>query len=105
MDSSEKKQKLRELIQGSMFLDRKLKDELLADLDLAGPEELAVIEEAFTEAEKQQNQLVEKMVEHDDTFLTRLKQFKASTIRKYQKKVEKSERKKEQAEEILKKIQ
>lgn len=98
------KQKLKELIQGSLFLEKDVKDSLLEKFDLLTNKELAQIQELFQESEQKQSDLVGKMVEHDQTFLPRLKDFKRAEIRKFQKKTEKKERTKEKAEDILKQI-
>lgn len=98
------KQKLKDLIQGSLFLDKETKDSLLENFDALTEGELLNIQNLFEKSEINQNSLIEKIVRHDDTFLPRLKQFKHEEIKKYQHQAEKKERTKEKAEDILKQI-
>jgi hypothetical protein len=104
MDTKLPKEKLRELIQGSMFLAKDVKESLLSNFDSLTEQDLSEIEELFIEAENKQSELIDKIVEFDETFLPRLRQFKKSEIRKYQKQVEEGERKVEKPEQILNKM-
>ena len=67
-------------------------------------DELKELQEIFEEAKNKQDDLVTKMVKYDDDFVAELKGWKASAIRKEFKRYEKSQRKEEAAEKILKEI-
>lgn len=98
-------QKLRPLIQGSIFLKEEQKEKLLANLHKATKKDLATLEAIFGHARKYQENLIDDIVEYDDTFVARLKGFKQAEINKFSQKVEKKQRKKEKAEDILKKLE
>jgi hypothetical protein len=101
VDQNEQKQKLTTLIQGSMFLEEDLKIQLLQNLDKANEQDLKELETIFTASYEQQDSLIEKMLTYDPTFLPRLKDFKRTEIRGFQKQQETKERAEENPENIL----
>ena len=82
-----------------------LKRKLLENLERVGPADFELLTALFGDAEKKQEKLLGKIVKHDDTFVPRLKNFIKSEIRKFHGGVEKAQRKKEKAEEILREIE
>lgn len=98
-------QKLKKEIQESIFLKDEQKQKLLANLHKASKTDLATLKAIFGHAHKYQENLVDDIVEYDDSFVAKMKGFKQAEINKYAKTVEKKQRKKEKAEEILKELE
>ena len=98
-------EKLRSEIKRSIFLKEDAKRKLLENLNRASAHDIETLAALFGHAEKRQDKLLEKIVKYDDTFVPRLKHFVKGEIRKYSTGVEKAQRKKEKAEEILKEIE
>jgi hypothetical protein len=104
MQKQKKLKQLKPAIQGSIFLDNKLKKQLLENMDKLEGHDLEVLTALFGEAKKRQEDLVDQIVEFDDTFVARLKHFKKFEVAKYASAVESVQRKKEKAEDILKQL-
>ena len=100
-EQKEQKQKLTSLIQGSMFLEEDLKIQLLQNLNKASAQDLQELQEVFTASHQQQDVLIGKILTYDSTFLPRLKDFKRTEIRGFQKQQETKERAEENPENIL----
>jgi len=100
-----KNQKLKNDIAGSIFLREDLKKKLLDNLDRLGDKDCATLAALFGHAEKRQDELLVKIVKYDDTFVPRLDHFIQAGIGKFRGGVEKKQRKKEKAEDILKEIE
>ncbi len=97
--------KLEKEIGGSIFLKEEVKKRLLENLPRVSAQDLDTLAALFGHAEKHQDKLLKQIVKYDDTFVPRLKHFVKGEIRKYRGGVEKAQRKKEKAEDILKEIE
>lgn len=104
MKVPKKLQHVRQLLQESIFLSSSLRNSLMEALERANPDDLDELEKLLLAATKEQNELFEKMVKYDDTFVPRIKQFRKSAVQNFHKKQESSERKNENPEELLKKL-
>ena len=93
---------MRTEIQRSIFLKEDVKKKLLNNLERVNAHDLETLSALFGHAEKRQDALIGKIVKHDDSFLPRIKFFIKGVVRKYRAGVEKTGRKKEKAEDILK---
>jgi hypothetical protein len=91
--------KLIPLVRESIFMSEEVKARLLAKLERMEHTDLDELKEVLTAAKYKQDGLFEKIVAHDDTFLSRLKQWKRAEIRKEFHRYEKQQ--KGRAEEIL----
>lgn len=100
-----KNQKLKNEIAGSLFLKEDLKKKLLDNFDRLGDKDRETLAALFGHAEKRQDDLLKKIVKYDDTFVPRLDHFITAEIGKFRGGVEKKQRKKEKAEDILKEIE
>ncbi|MFC1748023.1 hypothetical protein ACFL2V_04380 [Pseudomonadota bacterium] len=94
--------KIKPLIVHSVFLTEDVKAQLLEGLEQMGHEDLEALKDILTVADKKQSNLIDEMAAYDDTFVSRLKQFKKTAIRKEFHRFEKSQKKK--AEDLLTEI-
>ena len=105
MPNKKQTQKLKNEIAGSLFLKEDLKKKLLDNLDRLDDKDRETLAALFGHAEKRQDDLLAKIVKYDDTFVPRLDHFITAGIGKFMGGVEKKQRKKEKAEDILKEIE
>lgn len=83
-------------------MKEEVKKSLLSVLPKMGARDLETLSALFGHADKRQEALIAAMIAHDDSFLPGLKFFVKGEVRKYRAGVEKTGRKKEKAEDILK---
>jgi len=102
MPDKKQRQKLEKEITRSVFLKEDVKRQLLSVIPRMDKQDLETLSALFGHADKRQDALFAKMIDHDDTFLSRMKFFVKGEVRKFRAGEEKTGRKKEKAEDILK---
>jgi|WetSurMetagenome_2_1015567.scaffolds.fasta_scaffold63865_2 hypothetical protein len=102
MQNKKQIQKLQIEIQRSIFLKEEAKKLLISVLPKMGKKDIESVSALFGHADKRQEALFARMMGHDDTFVPRMKFFIKGEMRNYRAGEEKTRRKKEKAEDILK---
>ena len=87
------KARLKELLDGNIFLDEPTLDGLRAKIGALNDAQIEALLWVFTEADNRQNGLLLKIINDHPDFISRLDYFTAKTIRDMTKKAEQSSRK------------